>query len=282
MVIDRRNEKDFVKVLDFGIAKLQESSPGGAGSFQTVAGVVCGTPEYMSPEQARGEKLDARADLYSLGIMLYQLLTNRLPFEADSALGVVTKHLSEQPKPPSTHNPAIPASLEALCMALIRKKREERPATCMDVVAELERVEREIEAGMAHSAAAESDRTLVEVRPVQLMELEQARAEYQARMAAQKAQALLSPQQQAMQTTATAHGQAAVGYVAPPPAAAGGGAKMWIITVVVAVVAAVLAFVAFKVLSGDSAPAEPAPLEQPASASELSTPPAGPTLGAPG
>ncbi len=188
MVEDRRNVKDFVKVLDFGIAKLQDNSPGagGANTFQTVAGVVCGTPEYMSPEQARGEKLDGRSDLYSVGILLYQLLTNQLPFEADSALGVVTKHLTEQPRPPRQLNPGVLPALEALCLSLCAKNRDMRPPAALDVIAELDRIDREIEAQRRQALlnATDSDRTVVELKPIQLQELESARAAYDQRVAA--------------------------------------------------------------------------------------------------
>ena len=164
MVGDRRNTKDFVKVLDFGIAKLQDGVAD-ANSFQTVAGVVCGTPEYMSPEQARGDKLDGRTDLYALGIILYQLLTNRLPFEGESALGVVTKHLTEKPIPPTKYAPETPRGLENLCLSLLAKDREQRPPSSLDVAAELERLDREIEAHRLRSLGpSEVDRTWVEIR----------------------------------------------------------------------------------------------------------------------
>jgi serine/threonine protein kinase len=142
MVGDRRATKDFVKVLDFGIAKLQDSAAN-PDTFNTVAGVVCGTPEYMSPEQARGDLLDPRTDLYALGIILYQLLTNRLPFEGESALHVVTQHLSEPPIPPSKIVPDVNKILEALTLALLAKDRAARPASALDVVAELEKASRQ-------------------------------------------------------------------------------------------------------------------------------------------
>ena len=86
---DHRRTPDFVKVLDFGIAKIMDSE----NEFQplTREGIVCGTPAYMSPEQVQGLELDARSDLFSLGIILYQTLTGRLPFLGDSAVEVATK-----------------------------------------------------------------------------------------------------------------------------------------------------------------------------------------------
>jgi len=110
MILRAKNdeEKDayLVKVCDFGIAKITEadeesSNTGKPGHKLTTQGLVVGTPEYMSPEQARGEKLDARSDIYAMGIILYQLLTGRTPFVADTALAVVLKHITEPPEPPA-------------------------------------------------------------------------------------------------------------------------------------------------------------------------------------
>jgi serine/threonine protein kinase len=144
MVSDRRNMKDFVKVLDFGIAKLQEEVAG-LDAYKTAAGVVCGTPEYMSPEQARGEELDARTDLYALGILLFQLTTYQLPFDGDTALAVVSKQLSDPPPNPRDIVEDIPEGLSALMLGLMAKDREHRPQSAMDVAAELKRIDREIE-----------------------------------------------------------------------------------------------------------------------------------------
>ena len=104
MLLDVRGESDFVKVCDFGIAKVA-SERDGEGSAITMAGMVCGTPEYMSPEQARGDALDGRSDLYAAAVILYQMVTGDVPFRAESALGVITKHLTEEPTPPSKRRP---------------------------------------------------------------------------------------------------------------------------------------------------------------------------------
>jgi eukaryotic-like serine/threonine-protein kinase len=144
MVCDRRNMTDFVKVLDFGIAKLQDEV-GGIDAYKTAAGVVCGTPEYMSPEQARGEELDGRTDLYALGILLFQLLTYKLPFDGETALAVVSKQLSDPPPRPKDLVSDIPEGLNALVLGLMAKDRRHRPQSAMDVAAELKRIDREIE-----------------------------------------------------------------------------------------------------------------------------------------
>src|SRR5580698_8736142 len=105
-----RSGGDFVKVVDFGLAKMRAETqqPG-----ITSPGIVCGTPEYMSPEQARGDPLDPRSDLYAVGVILYQLVSGRLPFEAETPTQVVLAHLMEAPKNPHDVAPErqIPQSL---------------------------------------------------------------------------------------------------------------------------------------------------------------------------
>lgn len=139
MVTDRRDEIDFVKVCDFGIAKVQDPKSDNPDTAITVAGMVCGTPEYMSPEQARGEPLDGRSDLYSLGILLYYMVTDRLPFTAETALGCVTQHLTEKPIPPREMRPEldIPPVLDAFILRTISKDPDLRPATATDFRNEL-------------------------------------------------------------------------------------------------------------------------------------------------
>jgi serine/threonine protein kinase len=144
MVEQRRNDADFVKVLDFGIAKITDST-GDDGPALTRAGFVCGTPEYMSPEQARGAQLDHRSDLYAVGVILYQLTTGLLPFESDSAVGFATKHLTEEPPPPSRRRPEarISPGLERLILRTLSKNPDDRPASAEAFKAELLAADRE-------------------------------------------------------------------------------------------------------------------------------------------
>ena len=93
-LVDFLGQPDFVKLLDFGIAKLTESSDGDRKLTKT--GMLFGTPEYMSPEQARGEPIDHRVDIYAMGCILYQMLTGRVPFEADNFMGILSMHLTEE------------------------------------------------------------------------------------------------------------------------------------------------------------------------------------------
>lgn len=139
MVEDRRVQHDYVKVLDFGIAKIQD--PGGKETRAlTAQGMVCGTPEYMAPEQARGDDLDPRTDIYALGVLLYQLSTGQLPFQADNAIGLVTKHIVEAPTPPSEAYPQrnVSPALEHIIMKCLSKKADDRYNTVLELAQELE------------------------------------------------------------------------------------------------------------------------------------------------
>jgi serine/threonine protein kinase len=133
MVINRRGQKDFVKVLDFGIAKIQD--PEGEAQALTQQGMVCGTPEYMSPEQARGMALDPRSDIYALGVLLYQLVTGELPFMADTAIGIVTKHILENPEPPRQKFPQynISEGMEQIILKAMAKDVDQRFQTVMEM-----------------------------------------------------------------------------------------------------------------------------------------------------
>jgi serine/threonine-protein kinase len=142
MVVVRRDGREDVKVCDFGIAKIQDPGDNEASAPITVAGIVCGTPEYMSPEQCRGEQLDGRADIYSLGMILYQLATRSLPFTADTPLGVVTRQLTDDPPRPSSIHPdsEVARALENVVLRAIAKSRKDRYGSALELKADLERV----------------------------------------------------------------------------------------------------------------------------------------------
>jgi serine/threonine-protein kinase len=137
MVEQLRHEPDFVKVLDFGIAKIVDAVA--EDGPLTRAGFVCGTPEYLSPEQARGGDLDARSDLYAVGVLLYQLGTGLLPFVADSGAAFAAKHLTEPPIPPSQRRQGVRVSsgMERLILRALSKDPTKRPQTADEFKAEL-------------------------------------------------------------------------------------------------------------------------------------------------
>ena len=138
MIRRQRDGRDLVKVLDFGIAHIQSVAP--SAPRLTRAGLVCGTPEYMSPEQARGDELDARSDIYAMGVMMYELLTGELPFDAPSATDIVTMHMTQQPDPPSQRRPdlLLPGVLESICLKALAKQREDRFSSALELQLALE------------------------------------------------------------------------------------------------------------------------------------------------
>ncbi|WP_033309966.1 protein kinase [Streptomyces iakyrus] len=115
-------KRGVVKVMDFGIARAMQSGV----TSMTQTGMVVGTPQYLSPEQALGRGVDARSDLYSVGIMLFQLVTGRLPFEADSPLAIAYAHVQEEPPVPSSINRALPPAVDALIARALKKNPNER------------------------------------------------------------------------------------------------------------------------------------------------------------
>jgi class 3 adenylate cyclase/tetratricopeptide (TPR) repeat protein len=126
---------DGVALLgDFGLAAATDQSR------LTAEGLVIGTVAYLAPEQATGHAPDPRADLYSLGALLYELATGRPPFLGDDAVGVITQHLHTSPVSPSWHNPDVPRELDAIVLGLMEKDPDRRPPRARDVVVALERV----------------------------------------------------------------------------------------------------------------------------------------------
>ncbi|MFK0152375.1 protein kinase [Streptomyces sp. NPDC090493] len=134
-------KRGVVKVMDFGIARAMQSGV----TSMTQTGMVVGTPQYLSPEQALGRGVDARSDLYSVGIMLFQLVTGRLPFDADSPLAIAYAHVQEEPVAPSSVNRALPPAVDALVARALKKNPNERFPTaesmrdeCLRVAASLQ------------------------------------------------------------------------------------------------------------------------------------------------
>jgi serine/threonine-protein kinase len=127
------------KVLDFGIAKIQSDLPA-VDALETQAGTVFGTPRYMSPEQAQGRSLDARSDLYSLGVLLYQMLVGRPPFVDEDAVVVMARHIKTTPVAPAIAAPeaGIGAALSRVVMRTLAKDPDDRPASAKLLIAELD------------------------------------------------------------------------------------------------------------------------------------------------
>jgi eukaryotic-like serine/threonine-protein kinase len=139
ILTDRAGETDFVKVLDFGIAARTESADAQKEQKLTQQGMVLGTPPYMSPEQFTGKQLDARSDIYSLGVMVYEMLTGRLPFDADTPWQWATQHMTAQPLPFEVSAPAssINPSLRAAILKALSKNRDDRQESAKQFFAEL-------------------------------------------------------------------------------------------------------------------------------------------------
>jgi serine/threonine-protein kinase len=130
---------DYVKVLDFGLAKVTEREMRPGSMILTQEGMVFGTPEFMSPEQAQGKILDARSDIYSLAVILYELVTGKLPFDAKTPMDYVTLHVQATPIPLATRAPgrAFPPALQGVLDRAMSKRPEERYQTASDFAASL-------------------------------------------------------------------------------------------------------------------------------------------------
>ncbi len=126
------DDRDFVKVLDFGIAKITSAA---MDTNLTGTGMVLGTPRYIAPEQARGERIDSRADIYSLGVILFELLTGKPPFDADQPLSLMMKHCQDPVPPLRKMNPevAVPIRVEDMVYAMLAKEPDGRPKSAAEV-----------------------------------------------------------------------------------------------------------------------------------------------------
>ncbi len=144
LLTEYRSEKDFVKVLDFGIAKVKEPD-GKPQQKLTQAGVVYGTPEYLSPEQAQAAELDHRTDLYSMGVILYEMITGKVPFTSGSAVTILTMHVFTEPTPPSKAG-SVPVApeMERIIMKALAKNPADRYQSSAEFMAELAAREAEL------------------------------------------------------------------------------------------------------------------------------------------
>src|SRR5262249_34465250 len=164
----------IVKVLDFGLAKLTEPAAPAidtqAPTLQRVTntepGVVMGTPRYMSPEQARAEKLDARTDIFSLGVMLYEMVAGRAPFAAATSNDVIAAILRDSPPPLAECAPKAPPELERILSRALRKDRDERYQTARELLLDLKDLKEKLafEARLDTIHTGEADKALTTSR----------------------------------------------------------------------------------------------------------------------
>jgi serine/threonine-protein kinase len=155
------DDEGRAKVTDFGIARA-------GASDMTQTGSIMGTAQYLSPEQAQGHAVNARSDLYSIGVILYELLTGSVPFDAESAVTVALKQVSESPIPPRSRNPKVPPELEAIVLRALEKDPADRFADADEFIAALQAAGSRIptEAAMAAAEAAAASLPPVVMRPI--------------------------------------------------------------------------------------------------------------------
>ena len=155
----------YVKVLDFGLAKFSEQRPfGGSGSSQDAAtnvntdpGTVMGTVSYMSPEQASGRQIDARSDIFSLGVLLYETLTGRRPFEGTTPSEIIVSIIQKRARPLARYTPEVPPELERIVAKSLSKNREDRYQTLKDMVIDLRRLKQQHELEVQFGDVPEED-----------------------------------------------------------------------------------------------------------------------------
>ena len=137
IMIDREGN---ARIMDFGIARSLKAKG------ITDGGIIIGTPEYMSPEQVEGKEIDQRADIYALGVILYEMLIGRVPFEGDTPLSIAVKHKTEAPQDPRTLNAQLPLDLSQLILKCLEKDKKKRPQSAEEVLSQISRIEQEVPA----------------------------------------------------------------------------------------------------------------------------------------
>jgi eukaryotic-like serine/threonine-protein kinase len=226
-LITRAGEDDFVKVLDFGIAARRDATDAKKEQKLTQQGMVLGTPPYMSPEQFKGQELDARSDIYSLGVMAYEMLTGKLPFDAATPWEWATKHLTERPFPfeVAASSANIPAGMKAAIMRALSKNRDERQGNVMEFYQELAggEVRASLPSGAGAASSAHTGTAAMAAPPLDLLQAPPPAGMHQPAPTASEMVVPIQPQ-----------------YMPPPAtrtAAAGGGNNKIIIMALVGVLA---------------------------------------------
>jgi len=131
-------ETGDLKIMDFGIARVSEMQAGASGL--TTAGTVMGTPDYIPPEQAQGNPADFRSDIYSLGVVLFEIFTGAMPFSGDTVMAVVLGHIQKPPPPPRSLNPKLPPELEAIILRCLEKQPDRRYQSVGEILKDLTEV----------------------------------------------------------------------------------------------------------------------------------------------
>lgn len=144
-IVRDRTGRERVKILDFGIAKM--SSGEGEGHGLTKTGTIFGTPHYMSPEQAMGRQLDHRTDIYSMGVIMFELFTGSVPFKAESFMGILTQHITTPPPAPSAYRPDLPPQIEQIILKAMDKDPNHRYQSMGELILDLQRVAAELGIG---------------------------------------------------------------------------------------------------------------------------------------
>jgi serine/threonine protein kinase len=160
----------YIKVLDFGLAKLTEQpttdvTTAAGVRVKTDTGVVMGTSSYMSPEQARGLAVDARTDIWSLGVMIYEMVTGEAPFKGETTSDVIVSILDREPQPLEYCRPAVPAELQEIVSKTLSKSREERYQTIEELAAKLKSLKQELEYAARNETSDELANRTGEQRP---------------------------------------------------------------------------------------------------------------------
>lgn len=155
--LQKDEHREVVKVLDFGIAKITQSNAASTAGL-TSAGMIVGTPYYMSPEQCQGDALDSCADIYSLGVIIFEMVTGKLPFTGESPLSIVLKHVSEAPPNPKKYRSDLPDAVEEVILKALSKRKQDRQQSATKLANELiAAVGVNIEGSRRHIEASDSE-----------------------------------------------------------------------------------------------------------------------------